>query len=30
MFTRFKIEANVDNPYVEVQVHDMAIPLLNN
>ena len=30
MFTRFKIVGDSANPYVEVQVHDMAIPLLNN
>lgn len=30
MFTRFKIEGNVDEPFVEVQVNDMALPLLNN
>lgn len=30
MFTRFKINGDIDDPYVEVQVHEMAIPLLNN
>jgi len=30
MFTRFKINGDIDTPYVEIQVHEMAIPLLNN
>lgn len=30
MFTRFKIEGEAEKPYVEVQIHEMAIPLLNN
>jgi len=30
MFTRFKINGDLDKPYVEIQVHDMALPLLNN
>jgi len=30
MFTRFKINGDIDEPYVEIQVHDMALPLLNN
>ena len=30
MFTRFKIDGDAEEPYVDVQVHDMAIPLLNN
>lgn len=30
MFTRFKIDGDAEEPFVDVQVHDMAIPLLNN
>ena len=30
MFTRFKINGDADEPFVEIQVHDMALPLLNN
>lgn len=30
MFIRFKIQGEAEEPYVEVQVHEMAIPLLNN
>lgn len=30
MFTKFEINAETENPYVEVQVHEMAIPLLND
>lgn len=30
MFTRFKINGDSDEPFVEIQVHDMALPLLNN
>lgn len=30
MFTRFKIDGDAEEPYVEVQVHEMARPLLNN
>lgn len=30
MFTRFKINGDISEPYVEIQVHDMALPLLNN
>jgi len=30
MFTRFKINGDSSEPYVEIQVHDMALPLLNN
>ncbi|MFI3940108.1 replication initiation protein [Vagococcus fluvialis] len=30
MFTRFKINGDTDEPFVEIQVHDMALPLLNN
>jgi len=30
MFTRFKINGDIEEPYVEIQVHDMALPLLNN
>lgn len=30
MFTRFKINGDTDEPHVEIQVHDMALPLLNN
>jgi plasmid replication initiation protein len=30
MFTRFKIDGDAPEPYVDVQVHEMARPLLNN
>lgn len=30
MFTRFKIDGDATEPYVEVQVHEMARPLLNH
>lgn len=30
MFTKFDINAESSEPYVDVQVHDMALPLLNN
>lgn len=30
MFTRFRINGDADNPSVEIQIHDMALPLLNN
>jgi len=30
MFTRFKINGDISEPYVEIQVHEMALPLLNN
>ncbi|GBD81164.1 Truncated RepA [Tetragenococcus halophilus subsp. halophilus] len=30
MFTRFKIVGESEEPYVDVQLHEMAIPLLNN
>jgi len=30
MFTRFKIDGDAKDPYVEVQMHEMALPLLNN
>lgn len=30
MFTRFKIDGDIEDPYVDVQVHEMALPLLNN
>lgn len=30
MFTDFKIEGNVPTPYVDVRVHEKALPLLNN
>src|SRR5699024_6794134 len=30
MFTHFKIVGEAEEPYVDVQLHEMAIPLLNN
>lgn len=30
MFTRFRIHGSAEIPYVEIQVHDLAIPLINN
>lgn len=30
MFTRFRIHGNESVPFVEIQVHDLAIPLINN
>lgn len=30
MFTSFKIEGNVEEPYVDVQIHEKALPLLND
>lgn len=30
MFTRFRIVGDTEEPYVDVQVHEMALPLLNN
>ncbi|MGM0140283.1 hypothetical protein IGI65_002768 [Enterococcus sp. DIV0755b] len=30
MFTQFDINGDDPNPYVDVQVHEMALPLLNN
>lgn len=30
MFTRFKINGDTENPYVEIQLFEDAIPLLNN
>lgn len=30
MFTRFKINGDIPEPFVEIQVYDMALPLLNN
>ena len=30
MFTRFKIVGEDEEPYVDVQLHEMAVPLLNN
>lgn len=30
MFTRFKVNGDVEEPFVEIQIHDMALPLLNN
>ena len=30
MFTRFDINADVEEPYVDIQIHEMAIPLLNS
>jgi len=30
MFTRFKINGDADDPFIEIQVHDRALPLLNN
>ncbi|WP_367301444.1 replication initiation protein [Enterococcus faecium] len=30
MFTDFEIHGEVDNPYVDIKVHEKALPLLNN
>lgn len=30
MFNEFKINGKVDTPYAEIQIHEKAIPLLNN
>ncbi|MFB8570066.1 replication initiation protein [Enterococcus faecium] len=30
MFTEFKINGDTENPYVDIQIHEKALPLLNN
>ncbi|HAP3468073.1 TPA: replication initiation protein [Enterococcus faecalis] len=30
MFTEFKINGDIENPYVDIQIHEKALPLLNN
>ena len=30
MFTEFEINGDIDQPYVDIKIHDKAIPLLNN
>lgn len=30
MFTDFEIHGEVDDPYVDIKVHEKALPLLNN
>ncbi|HBM5501830.1 TPA: replication initiation protein, partial [Enterococcus faecium] len=30
MFTEFKINGDVENPYVDIRIYEKALPLLNN
>ena len=30
MFTKFKINGDIENPYVDIQIYEEALPLLNN
>ena len=30
MFNKFAINGDIEEPYVEIQMNEMAIPLLNN